>query len=236
MIAMRGSAGLAAKRLVARLPVAWQQALKRWRFGRQLRAGGFRSEEREFDLLETFVRPGDWVIDVGANVGHYTVRLAQLVGPSGRVLAFEPVIETLELLATNVRRLRLRNVTLLHAAASDGLDIAHMEVPKFGTGMDNYYRAQITGSGGDFGVMTLPIDCLVLPHRVSLVKIDSEGHELSVLRGMRRLLTSDLPNLIVEDSVPELTAFLQDMGYQDTHLAGPSPNRVFRPSVAGGGV
>ena len=45
------------------------------------------------------VSPRDWIVDVGANVGHYTKRLSELVGPKGRVIAFEPILETFSILS-----------------------------------------------------------------------------------------------------------------------------------------
>ena len=68
--------------------------LKRLYFGRQMKKRKFRTDEKEFDLLERWVTRGDWALDIGANVGHYTARLSEIVGISGRVITFEPVPET----------------------------------------------------------------------------------------------------------------------------------------------
>src|SRR6185312_12382199 len=90
------------KRIAARLPQPVQHRLKRALYAHQIRRGTFRTPEPEFDLLPQLVRPGSVVIDVGANIGHYTLRLAQLVGPEGRVYAFEPMPKTFDLLCRNV--------------------------------------------------------------------------------------------------------------------------------------
>ena len=74
----------------------------------------------------------------------------------------------------------------------------------------------------------LPLDSLVLPKRVSLVKIDAEGHELSVLRGMESLLHRDRPVLIVEVSSSHSREFLVQRGYAVEKLPA-SPNCIFRP-------
>jgi FkbM family methyltransferase len=217
----------ALKALAARLPHAWQQELKRYYFQRQMSARRFRTDEQEFGLLDQFLRPGDWAIDVGANIGHYTARFSELVGAEGRVVAFEPVPATFELLAANTARLPLSNVTLINAAASDDTRIVTMSVPSFGSGLKNYYMARLDGGSGGLATITLPIDSLQLPCRVGLAKIDAEGHELSVLRGMTALLRRDRPVLIVEDNSPEIASLLEHEGYAAERLAG-SSNAIWR--------
>src|SRR4051812_29921484 len=97
------------RRLAAKLPTRWENELKRLHFHRLIHKGAFFSDEPEFNVLHTFVQPGNLVIDIGANVGFYSKRLAELVGPQGRVLAFEPVAETFMLLASNLESCGMRN-------------------------------------------------------------------------------------------------------------------------------
>ncbi|MFP3999778.1 MAG: hypothetical protein ACLFUN_08035, partial [Desulfobacterales bacterium] len=58
------------KNIASRLPNRWQTELKRLYFGRQINKGTFKSQEPEYEILDKFISPGDWVIDIGANVGH----------------------------------------------------------------------------------------------------------------------------------------------------------------------
>jgi len=219
------------KRVAASLPRRWQQALKRRHIALQILRGRFRADEPEYDRLASLVHPGDWVLDVGANVGHYTVRLSELVGPGGRVIAFEPVRETMELLAATVARLPSSNVTLMHVAASDTARVAAMTIPKHANGLDDFCLARITPDATALTVLCIRIDSLELPSTVTLAKIDTEGHEAAVLRGMEKLLVRDRPVLIVEDSGPEIAEYLRTLGYDGEKLPG-SCNRVFR-SVRG---
>ncbi len=216
------------KRIAARLPRTWQQELKRVYFARQIRRRTFATNEREYGMLSQLVSPGDWVLDIGANVGHYTVRLAELVGAKGRVVAFEPVPETFALLAANAARLPHGNVTLLNVAASDAVRVQGMDIPRFETGLDNLYMAQLTSGEGALGVLCVTVDALGLNHPIRLAKIDAEGHEVSVLKGMRGILERDHPLLIVEDNSPEIVTFLDALAYQSERLSG-SSNRIFRP-------
>ena len=221
------------KRLASRLPVTWQQGLKRSYLRRKIRRGEFRPDEPEFDLLPELIREGDWVLDIGANIGHYTLRFSELVGASGRVVAFEPIPATFELLAANVRLAAHPNVSLLNAAASDSTREARMAIPRFErTGLANYYQAHLSDESEGMGVLCMPVDALSLPGRVTLVKIDAEGHELPVVEGMKRLLGRDRPALIVEDSGPTVGECLAAMGYHHEKIPG-SPNRLFRPARSG---
>jgi FkbM family methyltransferase len=218
------------KRLASRLPPRYQQELKRLHFGRQIRAGIFTSaeeNEREFGRLQEWVRPGDCVVDVGANVGNYTARLSELVGPAGRVISLEPVPETFELLVANIARFPNQNVTLLNVAASDTPRILRMEVPTLDTGLANRYMAHLSDAGS-LAVYCLPVDQLHLPDRVSLIKVDVEGHEFPALLGMRSLLERDRPVLIVEGRAADVEQLLSGLGYRYEDAAK-SPNRLFLP-------
>ena len=72
----------------------------------------FVSDEPEFAVLDQYVRPGDWVVDVGVKIGHYTKRLSDLVGLNRRVLAFEAMPVTFSILAANVQRFAPQHIPL----------------------------------------------------------------------------------------------------------------------------
>lgn len=222
------------KRMVAHLPDSWQQPVRRAHFRWQIRRNRFGRDIPEYDLLQSLVRPGDWVIDVGANVGHYTKRLSDLVAEEGRVLALEPVRDTFAILASNVGLFSLSNVSLLNVAASDGAGLAHIEIPNFQSGLRNYYRAAITPAGAGLTVVTQRLDALELPHRVALIKVDAEGHDVQVLNGAEGLLRRDAPALLVEEIGPDGEAFLARLGYRATALEG-TANTLYRnpqPAIA----
>ena len=216
------------KRIAAILPPAWQNELKRIYFRRQIRRDSFVTSEPEYAILSTLITAGDWVIDIGANVGHYTKRFSELVGPTGRVIAFEPVPETFALLAANLQVLPKTNVTLINAAVSDKTNLVGMSVPAFDTGLRNFYQAHLSdASDSGLQVLTLCLNSLDLAHKITLVKIDAEGHEARVLRGMHQILLRDKPTLIVETGSREIEDSMERIGYTPEKLAG-SPNVLFR--------
>ena len=210
------------KRIAARLPESSQHELRRMFFHRQIARRTFLTDEKEFLLLDRFLAPGDWVLDIGANVGHYTLRMSDLVGPSGRVVALEPVPSTFALLASNVRVFPNANVSLLNVAASDRTETLSMDIPRFSEGLRNYYQAHLTADTTGLTILALPVDALALRSRIRLAKIDVEGHELPVLRGMRQLIERDRPVLIVETSAQPAMDLLASLGYSMERLPGSS--------------
>ena len=76
----------------------------------------------EIECLKQLIKEGDTVVDLGANIGYYTLILAQLVGKSGHVYAFEPEPSNFEILSKNVKENKHDNVTLVQKAISDKKD------------------------------------------------------------------------------------------------------------------
>jgi len=219
------------KRIAAQLPNRWQYELKRIHYSRQISKGIFDTAEPEYKILPQLISSGDWVIDIGANVGHYTKRLSELVGAFGRVIAFEPVPLTFALLAANVQLFALSNVTLINAAVSDKLGMVGMSIPKSSTGFINYYEAHLSSiDDSALSVFTMSLDSICTNQRIALVKIDVEGHEAFVLTGMHRLLMKYHPILIVETDSKEVIDNLSLLGYIPEKLLN-SPNILFKPKV-----
>lgn len=215
------------KRLASHLPTSWQQGLKRLHYARQIRRGSFGTSEPEFGILASMLNRGDWVIDVGANVGLYTKRFSDLVGPLGRVIALEPVSETGALLAANAALFQHANVTIVNLAASDATKVVGLRIPRFDSGLTNYYEAAVTTGAFDREVLAVALDSLGITHRVALIKVDAEGHDATVLHGALGLLERDRPALIVESISGILLERLAAMGYEKDPVPG-SPNTVFR--------
>ncbi len=216
------------KRLVSHFPHRWQTELKRIYFGGQINRKSFVTDEPEYKILHKLINPGDWVVDVGANVGKYTNRFSELVGQHGRVIAFEPVPTTFSLLSANTQQFTHSNVTLINVAISDKVNIVGMSIPKFSTGLTNYYQAHLSSTTDSaLSVLTLSLDSININQRIALVKIDAEGHESFVLTGMQKLIKKYHPILIVEDPSEEIIANLISMDYVLERLPS-SPNILFK--------
>jgi FkbM family methyltransferase len=149
-------------------------------------------------LLLPRLRPGTFFVDVGANIGLYTVAAGYAVGRSGRVLAVEPTPRTAEILRQNVRLNGLQEtgvVTVAQVAVGEALGRARLATYIEDSGHNSLYP---TGEGDEgVEVDVVPLDDL-LPEgsQVDVVKIDVEGGELAVLRGMRQVATAN-PEIVV---------------------------------------
>jgi len=139
------------------------------------------------DWLRSQLRRGHTAVDVGANVGLATVRMAQLVGPAGRVVAVEPFEDNLRCLRRNLRRHHLEQVVVVPVAA--GSDHRQRDFRLGSTTATHGFFEHPQGSSGTVVRVTqAPLDELV-GDPVDLVKIDVEGAELEVLGGMERILS-----------------------------------------------
>lgn len=224
------------KRLISFLPAGIQQGLRRLKIHMDIRRGRFRPNDPEYEQLPLFVKPGDWVIDIGANVGYYTWRLSHLVGQQGRVLAIEPIPETVEMLMSVIGTLPCDNVTTFNIAASDQPGIIHFSVPKSEDhSLPDYFLARACENGGR-SIYACSVDQIAPPHKVSFVKIDTEGHEYQVVQGMQKLIGRDRPVIVVEgDANCDAVRFLVDkMGYTASPRAGKSANTLLKPSTGDG--
>ncbi len=190
-------------------------------------------------LLDEHVAPGDLVVDAGANRGLFTMRLSELVGPAGCVLAFEPNPEC-------VRRLEqiadaAGNVVVHASALSDAAGVGVLHVPiRSGTRLDGLGHL---GDPAESGELALAVPTLTLDEalraegrRVRFVKCDVEGHELAVLRGASKLLEDHRPVLFVEiewrhagEAMQETFELLREAGYAGEVVtpAGPRPLSEF---------
>lgn len=181
--------------------------------------GGMRREQGIAQRFRDHIRPGDTVVDVGANIGVYTMLAAELAGPAGHVHAFEPDPQSMCYLLTNVSRNGLaERVTLWNLAASDRSANARLYLD-VKTARTTSLRADAYSPDAQrrepLVVATAMLDELITqPPR--FVKIDVEGAELAVLAGAARLLREHHPVLLVEvlpDNLPAAAGLLVPLGY-----------------------
>lgn len=172
------------------------------RMTRRVLEGGY--ESLLMQLVRTAIVPGYDAIDVGANVGLYTVPIAKLTHPGGRVLAVEPVPANLELLTRNIERNKLSNVVAFRGALGSGA--GQYEVYAI-EGREEYSSlrsiAHLNARGGKETVFKSEVDALdqlVVEHRLepAFVKIDVEGAEYEVLCGAMQVLKDNRPAILSE--------------------------------------
>lgn len=147
-------------------------------------------EPQSFRFMDKIDLEGKTAIDVGANIGMFTVRLSQLVGGKGKVFAFEPSPSVYRILQGNIRENRLQNVTAVQAAVGACEGTAGFYVNPENSG-DSCLVSEANDRASVL-VRTTSLDgyLLDLPNHmnVGFIKIDIQGAELMALRGMTCLL------------------------------------------------
>lgn len=187
-------------------------------------------ETEEILFVTRFLRPGDTFVDIGANLGLFSIRAADVVGPTGQVHAFEPCAKTFEWLRDNVALNGWNHVQLHPLAVSDNAGSAELITAAEGKAAYNSLAKPYVG--GEFETQridTTTWDTFASEHqldgKVALMKIDVEGWETKVLAGaVRSLSRPDAPVLQVEftedaaqsagSSTPALFNQIQSLGYR----------------------
>ena len=156
-------------------------------------------EPRAERAMGRHLGPGMTAIDVGANVGYHTLRMAIEVGPGGRVIAVEPASPVVTRLRRNLSLNELKNVEIVVAALGDhDLEAARLR-------LQSSYPLSGRGASEAVLVRVARLDSLVLErqlNRVDLIKIDVDGQEAKVLRGARDTLQGASSRLSSSSSLP----------------------------------
>lgn len=178
-------------------------------------------EARAAVRLRRHVASGSLAIDVGANIGFFTMRFAEWVGPQGRVIAIEPEAANLESLRRRLARsAHGSRVTVVRGVAAERPGTYRLATNPHHPGDHKLSETGIEVAGHT-------IDALAAEHpamAVSFIKIDVQGAELRVLRGAEAVLRRDRPALFIEidpaalaamgDSAEALIAALRAFGYR----------------------
>jgi FkbM family methyltransferase len=161
--------------------------------------------EPEVALLDKFVRPGDSCIDVGGAYGRYTLPLARRVGKTGKVFTFEPGRYSFKVLSFIKRFYCLDNVRLIKKALSDQEGQIRLFSPVKKSGKIGPSLAYISEEAQENAVSELvamtTLDSFCLANRIKevhFIKCDTEGAELLVYKGARRLIEESHPTILSE--------------------------------------
>jgi FkbM family methyltransferase len=188
-------------------------------------------EEKEMVLLSHFAKPGDTVIDIGANFAYYTERLSKLVGNNGKVYAFEPIPFTYAVCKKLIRHFHLENTELFKKGVGMKNETLTFHVPtvEFGglsAGLahlgtrqnpeaerEKFYNFK-THEAVDCDVVRLDDFLRSQLKSLQFVKMDIEGAEFFALKGMKELLLKFKPVVLIEIQ----PYFLNGFGIQESEL------------------
>ena len=181
--------------------------------------------------LQKLARPGITIFDIGANSGAHTMRMAKLVGETGKVIAFEPMPWAHKKLAANIALNKFSNITVERLGLSDqparGVEVEIASSwPVSGYDLRQLHpvhKGRVMKEHIDFSTLDEYVRAYEIK-RLDIIKVDTDGYELKVLKGGAKALEHFRPTLIVEMSRPELKekgdtlenliSFLDKLGYQ----------------------
>jgi len=178
-------------------------------------------ERGEVKFLESIVKEGMNVIDIGANVGITTVTVARKIGRRGKLYSFEPTPEYFNILKENISSNGLENVKVYELAVTDQVGRAPFSQKELSSGIVFEEGAK------KFEVSTTSIDRFLSEEkieRIDLINMDCEGSELLVLKGAKKTLWENKVKIFCEihhdflkqlgQSVEELVQYLQGLEFQ----------------------
>ena len=194
-------------------------------------------EENERDFISSYLKPGMCVIDVGANVGLYTVTASALVGKTGVVHAFEPSTSTYKLLLHNLELNSCGNVISNKLALSDLNETMVLRDDPLNPSFDGHRFIQKRSDVGTILETDEIIECITLDsyasklRKIDFIKVDVERAELMVFKGSTKILErTDAPMIMFEcdENGNEVANFLIKYGYN--FFLWDIDNKILRPS------
>jgi FkbM family methyltransferase len=165
--------------------------------------------EREIETVAQVVRAGDFVVDIGANIGTHTVALANVVTADGLVVAIEAQRQVYNYLVANVRINNLLHVLCLNKAA--GAQAGTVKVPLLDPSLaGNFGALNVAAQKEGEPVEVITVDSIGLPS-CRLIKIDVEGMEPQVLNGARQTIRKLKPFIFVEATLENSSEVISRM-------------------------
>jgi FkbM family methyltransferase len=180
-------------------------------FSRQVKyLGNYSTELLETKVFEKYLKPGMRVLDLGANIGFYTLLASSKVGPSGQVIALEPSPQNFKLINLSLEANSFSNVTTINAAVSDfvGKSFLHLS-PYYNSehSLFNYhYSSGHVNNTNKISIDVTTVDKILedsLDYTVDLIKMDIEGSESKALDGMQRVLEENEHFVLITEFWPK---------------------------------
>ena len=158
-------------------------------------SGVWEPQETQF-LLDT-LRPGDVFVDVGANIGYFSLLASRLVGAAGAVLAFEPEAANYALLEANCRRNHCDNIRCFRVALGQENAAGTLYLNELNRGDHSLYPQESDRAGQGISIVNGSTLIGATYPRVNCIKIDTQGAECDVLKGLQELIAASAPDLIM---------------------------------------
>lgn len=180
----------------------------------------------DVQLLRAYLAPGDTFLDIGANHGTFALQLAPVVGPTGRVLMFEPQPRLVRVIRRSIAANGFEWAEVIESACGESAGDLSFFVPALSGAGSLFQQSAGTDALTTLTVRQRRLDDVMATRRVTgrvAIKLDVEGAEVSVIRGGREFLRAHRPPILIEmnpasmaaakETGATLVAALEDAGY-----------------------
>lgn len=150
----------------------------------------------ETELIKRLVQPADRVVDIGANIGYYSLLMSGLVGSKGKVYAFEPDPTNLDLLRRNIDFNNRENIVVVPEAVANRQGFSQFYVSDNNRGAHSLEATEALTAAGEVAITSLDHYFKSNRSNISLIKMDIQGAEYKALVGMKQVLVQN-PQLIL---------------------------------------
>jgi len=199
-------------------------------------------EPIETELVKSQINKGDIIIDIGANIGYYTLIFAGLVGENGKVFAFEPDPDNFALLNKNVKENKFENVVLINKAVSDKNGKTKLYLSENNKGDHRIYD-----SGENRRSIMVDVVCLDdflkdYKDKINFVKMDIQGAEGNALKGMAGIIKNNKKIKILTEFWPmglnnfyfdsrKFLGLLEDCGFSLYNILEAGATRIIKDEL-----
>jgi FkbM family methyltransferase len=182
-------------------------------------------DHQQVRFLGTLLKPGDVCIDIGANLGYFSIPMSHWVGRKGKVYSVEPVPAFREVLAGNVERFALGNVEIMPYALGDADGVAvKLATPRV-DGVVRHGRTEVMSSGHSGEVAEVHESLMYTPShlfsglaQLNFIKCDVEGYEMHIIPHLVSIIQQFKPILEIEIASEgnrrQITGIMQELGYR----------------------
>jgi FkbM family methyltransferase len=160
-------------------------------------------ETTETALLKKMVKEGMVFADIGANIGYYSLLVSQLVGKEGKIYAFEPAPENYSTLLKNIEMNGYQNIITVNKAVSNTNGIVRFFIDESNPLYHKLKNSKDIKGTIEVNATTLDDYFKDKERKIDIIKMDVEGAELAVLKGMRRVMTENKNLIILAEFSPE---------------------------------
>lgn len=156
-------------------------------------------------LIKNIIHKGDIGIDLGANIGYFTILMANLVGMSGKIFSFEPDPQNFDILQKNIKQNQLKNVIPKQSAIGDIDGKIKLYLSNTNAGWHKVFPTQFVDyevSKKNIDVDICSLDKLFANKKIDLIKMDVEGYEWNTIQGGKQILEENYDIKLIFEFFP----------------------------------